>query len=284
MVATFRCQRSSSGRAVGYCPLRKLATTVSVLEALWDVRVDGEIIHPPRWIGTDAAQLIENRLKEAGGSWDPEANGYKCPTAAVSVLQGILEGSPRPGGNRLATFETPEALADRMRGLAGVSIFDHVLEPSAGQGRLIANLPRKQEITAIEIDPAKAAYLAMMPHCREGAMSVSQTNFLGHVGKGPGYFGTLFDVVLMTPPRHQNEDVRHVMAAWDCLAPGGTLVAVFSPGWEHPAANETELLLFRRWFATVQAHQEELPEDTFTESAPPMQSRLIWAIRDPLVQ
>jgi hypothetical protein len=69
------------------------------------------------------------------------------------------------------------------------------------------------------------------------------------------------------------------MAAWNCLAPGGTLVAVISPGWERPA-NETELVLFRRWFETVHAHQEELSEDTFTESAPPMQSRLIWAVRE----
>jgi hypothetical protein len=114
----------------------------------------------------------------------------------------------------------------------------------------------------------------MMPHCRLGAMWVSQTNFLDHVGKGAGYFGTFFDAILMTPPRQQNEDLRHVMAAWDCLTPGGTLVAVVSPGWERPT-NETELLLFRRWFATVQARQEELPEDTFTESAPPMQSGLI---------
>jgi len=74
--------------------------------------------------------------------------------------------------------------------------------------------------------------------------------------------------------RDVNDDVRHVMAAWDCLAPGGTLVAVVSPGWERPA-DETELLLFRRWFATVHAHQEELSEDTFIESAQPMQSRLI---------
>jgi hypothetical protein len=69
-----------------------------------------------------------------------------------------------------------------------------------------------------------------------------------------------------------------VRAAWDCLAPGGTLVAVVSQGWERPA-KETELLLFRRWFATVQARQKELPEDTVLESAPPMQSRLIWAVK-----
>jgi hypothetical protein len=55
---------------------------------------------------------------------------------------------------------------------------------------------------------------------------------------------------------------------------------VISPGWESPA-NETELLLFRRWFATVRALQEELSEDTFTESAPPMRSRLIWAVKEP---
>jgi hypothetical protein len=148
---------------------------------------------------------------------------------------------------------------------------------------LIAKLPQQQQITTIETEPSRAAYLAMMPHCREGAMSVSQANFLHHLGKGPGYFGRFFDAILMTPPRRQNEDVSHVMAAWDCLAPGGTLVAVLSPGWEHPA-NETELLLFRRWFATVQAHQEELSEDTFTESAPPMRSTLIWAVREPVAQ
>jgi hypothetical protein len=64
--------------------------------------------------------------------------------------------------------------------------------------------------------------------------------------------------------RRQNEDLRHVMTAWDCLTPGGTLVAVVSPGWEHPA-NETELLLFRCWFATIHARQKLLPEDTFGE-------------------
>jgi hypothetical protein len=109
------------------------------------------------------------------------------------------------------------------------------------------------------------------------AMSVSQTNFLDHVGKGPGYFGTFFNAILRTPARRQNEDLRHVVAAWDCLAPGGTLVAVLSSGWECPG-NETELLLFQRWFATVHARQEELSEDTFIESAPPMQFRLVWTV------
>jgi hypothetical protein len=111
-----------------------------------------------------------------------------------------------------------------MLDLAAVTAFDHVLEPCAGGGRLIAKLPRRQEITAIEIDPTKAAHLAMMPHSRDGGMSVSQTNFLDHVGKGAGYFGTFFDAILMTPPRHQNQDLRRVLAVWDCLAPGGTLV------------------------------------------------------------
>jgi hypothetical protein len=40
------------------------------------------------------------------------------------------------------------------------------------------------------------------------------------------------------------------MTAWACLATGGNLVAMLSPGWEDPA-NETELLLFRHWFVTT---------------------------------
>jgi hypothetical protein len=94
-----------------------------------------------------------------------------------------------------------------MRDLGAVTVSDHVLEPSAGRGRLIAQLPPQQRITAIEVDPTRAAHLAMMPHCRKGAMSVSQTNFLDHVGKGPGYFGTFFNAILMTPPGRQNEDL-----------------------------------------------------------------------------
>jgi hypothetical protein len=110
-----------------------------------------------------------------------------------------------------------------------------------------------------EIDQG-AAHRAMMPHCRLGAMSVSQTRFLDHVDKGPGYYGTFFNAILMTLLRRQDEDLKHVMAAWDCLVPGGTLAAVVSPGWEHPA-NETELLLFQRWFATVHGRQEEPSEN-----------------------
>ena len=127
---------------------------------------------------------------------------------------------------------------DRMRDLAGVTLSDHVLEPSAGRGRLIARLPRQQQITAIEIDPNRVAHLAMMPHFREGAMSVSQTNFLNHVGKRPGYFGTFFNTILMTPTRRQNEDLKHVRAAWDCLAPGGHTGSRGKPGLGAPCKRD----------------------------------------------
>jgi hypothetical protein len=87
-----------------------------------------------------------------------------------------------------------------MRDLAFVAVSDHLLEPSAGRGCLIAKLPLQQQITAIEFDPTRAAHRAMMPHCRHGAISVSQTSFLDHVDKGLGYCGTFFNAILMTPP------------------------------------------------------------------------------------
>jgi hypothetical protein len=63
-------------------------------------------------------------------------------------------------------------------------------------------------------------------HCRHGAMSVSQTSFLDHVDKGLGYYVTFFNAILMTPPTARMKISSMWMAAWDCLAPGGTLVAV----------------------------------------------------------
>ena len=129
---------------------------MAVLEALRDVRVDREIIRLPRWIGTETTQLVGSILKGVGGSWKAGINGYQFPRAGISVLARVLEGTPRPPGNRLATFETPDALAEKMRALASVTEFDHVLEPSAGRGRLIA-LPLQEQITAIEIDAGRAA-------------------------------------------------------------------------------------------------------------------------------
>jgi len=66
-------------------------------------------------IGTEAARPIDSICKDTGGSWNEETNGYQFPTAAG--LQQILEGTPRPSGNRLATYKTPKILADRMREL-----------------------------------------------------------------------------------------------------------------------------------------------------------------------
>jgi hypothetical protein len=37
------------------------------------------------------------------------------------------------------------------------------------------------------------------------------------------------DAILMTPPRRRNGDLEHVMAAWDCLTPGGLQTILRTP-------------------------------------------------------
>jgi hypothetical protein len=39
--------------------------------------------------------------------------------------------------------------------------------------------------------------------------------------KDPVISERFFNAILMTPPRRQNEDLKHLMAAWDCLSPDG---------------------------------------------------------------
>ena len=49
--------------------MRGLQTIVAMLEALRDVRVDREIIRPPKRTGTEAAQIVDGILNGVGGSW-----------------------------------------------------------------------------------------------------------------------------------------------------------------------------------------------------------------------
>lgn len=40
-----------------------------------------------------------------------------------------------------------------------------------------------------------------------------------------------FDCILMNPPFTRQQDIDHVLHAWQFLKPGGRLVSIMSPGW-----------------------------------------------------
>jgi cyclopropane fatty-acyl-phospholipid synthase-like methyltransferase len=122
-------------------------------------------------------------------------------------------------------FPTPAELADRVIELAGIEAGNTILEPSAGTGALLDALSRKPlaflgGLTVVEINRTLCDALEAR------GLSVHCADFLcWNIG---GI--TKFDRIVMNPPFHNAEDLKHIEHARKMLAPGGRLVAICANG------------------------------------------------------
>ena len=144
-------------------------------------------------------------------------------------------------------FPTPPELAERMVSLADIRPGHHVLEPSAGTGRILAALPNVRPhgyVVAVEINYNLAKLL------EEVADDTRNCDFL----ECNGDLGT-FDRILMNPPFANGDDIKHIKHAATMLNPGGKLVAICAGG---PRQYEQLKPIADTW--------EPLPAGTFSES------------------
>lgn len=156
-----------------------------------------------------------------------------------------LVAQAREAGKALAFYPTPPALAEHVVGFAQVAQGDRVLEPSAGMGALVGELVRRGAlVTAIEAQPDRAAYLShTYGHM---GVNVGTGDFLAMSLSDPNVPPEGFDAVVMNPPfgiegKH-HLDAEHVTRALSFVRPGGTLVAIMSPGSVQPTSARRENL------------------------------------------
>jgi hypothetical protein len=137
-------------------------------------------------------------------------------------------------------FQTPPAVARRMVQLAGDLAGKRILEPSAGLGRILDQIPVEYYGNVIACD--------ICPDCVRHTYNnyplianLKQCDFLTFDDeKG-------FDVILMNPPFKQGLDIKHIKHAMTLLNPGGVLIALCYDGVRQnkalrPLANSWELL------------------------------------------
>lgn len=116
-------------------------------------------------------------------------------------------------------FQTPPALARRLVDCLELKAGARVLEPSAGLGRIIANLGDAGEIVAVEIAPQCSAELYRQEWT---GVKIIQRDFLTVTPHDIGFF----DAVAMNPPFHMRSDIRHILHALEFLRPGARLAAL----------------------------------------------------------
>ncbi|VWX51038.1 strawberry notch family protein [Novosphingobium sp. 9U] len=129
-------------------------------------------------------------------------------------------------------FSTPVDLAALAVVLAQATPEDVVLEPSAGNGLLVAQLPRVHALQLNELDEGRRRHLG--PSFPSAAISgydgAALASTMAHMQRPT--------LILMNPPfsrsygrgADQNAAARHLQAAIRRLAPGGRVVAVM-PDW-----------------------------------------------------
>ena len=129
-------------------------------------------------------------------------------------------------------FSTPVDIAATAVLLAEAQVTDVVLEPSAGNGLLVAQMRKVAALQLNEIDRARRARLAA---------TFSDATISGHDGATIGSTMTALprpSLILMNPPFSRSVGrgadalaaVRHLQAGLKRLRPGGRLVAVM-PDW-----------------------------------------------------
>lgn len=121
-------------------------------------------------------------------------------------------------------FATPSDVAARMVELAAVRPEHRILEPSAGTGHILWEIPLScLDVVAVELSFTLAEGLRSSQEFSR--CDIRQGDFLelaDRLGR--------FDRVIMNPPFSNAADIRHIQTAFGLLNEGGVLVALCANG------------------------------------------------------
>lgn len=227
-----------------------------VINVLDRCEFDGAAVFLPGQLDRAHYVAVNKVIEAAGGKWSRQAHAHLFPDegAAGVIERIILAGEVVSAKQALGYFPTPPAVAETLLGLAGITPGAKVLEPSAGDGALVAAIALAGGfVDAIEIDEKRCGALITQGL----ASAVMQADFLT-VTPWP------HDLVVMNPPFARQQDIGHVMHALNFLRPSGRLVSVMSAGvtFRQNFAAET----FRKLVAGRGGSITELPADAFKAS------------------
>jgi len=216
---------------------------------------------------------VNKFLTVAGCKWN-KGKGMHIfiDAAAKDKMIGLINtGEVQDDKKLFQSYYTPDSLAAEVVDIAGIKFGDKVLEPSAGHGAIADRAKElKAKVHCVEIDPVSADILE-----RKGYV-VKRADFLAL--PSPTCPMHQYEIVVMNPPFTGDQDIKHVIKAFEFLAIGGKLVAIMGKGWTF--GNRKACVQFREF---LQKHGgaivREIPEGTFKESGTNIATVIIEIIK-----
>lgn len=162
--------------------------------------------------------------------------------------------------------ETPNFLIDEICDMVEKTIdinevfdVDNVLEPSAGEGKLMLEIAnrfansrlRRNNFVCVELNKEKA------DRCAE-FFTTHHADFLQHDFKHQK-----FRIIVAAPPFNNNIDVEHIQKMYDLLEDDGVIVTLTSPLWM--VNNEPHQIKFRKFLDKKFYSMKMVPDNTFIE-------------------
>ncbi len=148
-------------------------------------------------------------------------------------------------------FPTPRPLARRLVARARVRHSDVVLEPSAGDGRLLVEIERYK--------PARVDCCELMP------ANITRLEELGYAPVAHDFMRHFeyarYTRVIANPPFADDRDIRHVTRMYELVRVGGRVVSLMSARFLESGLERHHR--FRRWLRERDATIERLPSDAF---------------------
>jgi predicted RNA methylase len=185
---------------------------------------------------------------------------------------------PGPARTRSGYVRTPDDIADLLcapphHDLQWLPAGAHVLEPSAGDGSLVAAILRANPavaVTAVEPDPVRAAVCATAGDAVQVTVSTFERYATCAIRDG-----VQFDAIVMNPPfaLAGQADVwfEHLRVAWQLLRPSARLVAVVPANFTFRSSQTHR---DARTFIEHHGTHEPLPADAFTPSGTTVATRI----------
>jgi predicted RNA methylase len=231
---------------------------------------EGNVLRLSSQLSPDEYDRINGILQKMGGRWNRGKGGHVFPFPVADLLaEAVSSSSFIDRKQNLQLFETPVERCTTMVERLGVQPGELALEPSAGTGRLVAELVKRgAKVTAVELDPTNAE--SLHGKCEELHVGDFMT-FAGRCTKR-------FHVIAMNPPFTRGQDMEHVQAAFELLRPGGRLVAIVSGGIFQKDGGQPGR--FKDWLNSIGAEIEAIPPGEFAESGTPVATSMV-VIRAP---
>jgi hypothetical protein len=213
---------------------------------------------PPTQLDRDTYVKVADKLKKIGGKWTGgRVQAFVFPHDPTGLLAEIAGGASRNLKKEFQFFATPTALARRLVALACINEGDSVLEPSAGDGAIVREIPCA--VDCFEINPLMHAKLEAMPNA-----SLLGDDFLAADPDAETFEWLQYDRIVANPPFTKNQDIDHIRHMFKCLKPGGRMVSVASTHWA--ISNSRREREFREWLESECADTLTVEAGTFKES------------------